>query len=459
MSKESTKEISFKEEIMRNSSNALSDIDFIQNKQQEAAKLLSELNFPNKRQEEWKYFDTKDILEFGNLKPSQEQNVSIKDVNELIKKHIFPETTDRLIVTLNGDYNEELSNFKNVGKGLKILNFNKEKNLDKDCQALVSKYFATEGEDRFFKLTNTALMNNGFFLHAEKNHLEEKPIQILHISNSNSFNQLRSLIYLAENSNINLIVTYVGVQGTSYLTNAVIETIVKDGAKLSLNKIQDCSKKSTHLYDLSVKLNKDSELKFSSFNFGAGSTREDINVEIDGSGAHADVNGLYVLNGDRKSHHKVIVDHKAPNATSNQLFKGLLEDNSKAEFNGLIEVRKEAQKTDAQQLNNNILLSDEAHVDSRPQLNIVADDVKCAHGSTTGRASDDALFYLQSRGLDEATAKTILTYSFCQEVIEKISLDSAQNYASALAYESISSSHKSRTKEENKAINILAGRQ
>ena len=195
---------------------------------------------------------------------------------------------------------------------------------------------------------------------------------------------------------------------------------------------------------------RDSDFEFNSFSFGALSSRDDINIDLREEAASAQVNGLYVVNQDRKSHHKVCINHLAAHTESQQLFKGLLQDQARAEFNGLIDVARDAQKINAEQLNNNLLLSKHAHIDSRPQLNILADDVKCAHGSTVGMLDPEELFYLQSRGLTEAEAKAILTYSFCQEIINKIDIESGRNYASNLAFSSLGSS-------DNQVLASLAG--
>ena len=295
-------------------------------------------------------------------------------------------------------------------------------------------------------------MGNGFLLDIKEGHKEARPLQILHISNKNHFNQIRSLIHVGKNAEQDIIVNYVGFEDSRYFTNAVIECYLDNGARLKLDKIQNDSKNATRLYNFYASLNRDSNFEFNSFSFGAKSSRDDIEVDIEASGAHASVNGLYVLNGSRKSHHKVTINHKVSHSTSEQLFKGLLLDESKAEFNGLIEVFRDAQKTDATQLNKNILLSPNAHIDSRPQLNILADDVKCAHGSTIGKLDQEELFYLMSRGLSKEEAQIILTYSFCQELIDKIKLSSVKNYAANLAF----SSMKAKDSGLSKTLELLA---
>ncbi len=439
----SKKELEFQETVVRSASNTVSNIEFIRTKQQEALKRLEQVQFPSNRDEDWHYYDFKDILdvEYNIEKSSQKENqisLSKQELNQIIEKYVFKETVNNFLVTFNGAYSEEYSNFDFSNEEIKIINFNDTEDLshDREAKTLIEKYFASgiKSEDKYFKLVNTLLLRNGFFLNIKENYHSDKPLQILHISNQNSSNQIRSLIYSGKNSQLNLLVTYVGLEDSKYFTNAVIECFLDQGSKLKLDKIQNESQEATRLYSYSAKLERDSEFEFNSFSFGAKSSRDDIEIDILGTNAKAKANGLYVLNKDRKSHHRVVINHKVPHTTSEQLFKGLLQGKSKAEFNGLIDVSKGAEKTDASQLNKNLLLSKDAHIDSRPQLNILTDDVKCSHGSTVGRLNQEELFYLESRGLNEVDAKTVLTYSFCKELIDKIDMASARNYVSNLAF-------------------------
>ena len=440
------KESQFIDGITKSSSYTLSSIDFIKRKQELALKKLQELGFPNRQSEDWKYFDFTDILNkeytiSGTPQVECSSGLSIQELNKLVDKYVYRETVDQLLVTVNGAYSPQLSNFTYSKPGMHILNFNDPIALTPEAKAITEKIFAEnlEGESKYFKAINTLLLTNGFLLYLEDNFTSDKPLQILHISNQNNFNQMRSLICAGKNSKLDIIVNYIGLEDSQYLTNAVIELHLDQGAQIKLDKIQNESKQASCLYTLDAKLDRDSKFEFNSFSFGAKSSRDDITVDINAEGAHAAINGLYVLNQERKSHHKVQVNHRAGHSSSEQLFKGLLQGKSRAEFNGLIEVYRDAQRTDATQLNKNLLLSKEAHIDSRPQLNILADDVKCSHGSTVGSLSADELFYLQSRGLDEQNAKAILTYSFARELISKISVESAQNYATNLAFASLKS--------------------
>jgi Fe-S cluster assembly protein SufD len=436
-------ELEFMENIARASANNVSTVEAINQAQAIANQKLHNSSFPSKKDEAWKYYDFRDILDpdFINIS-SPTQSKSQLNIAELIDKYVFKETAETLIVTYNGVFRPELSNFKNLREGLTITNFSNSAELEKNPKAyeLLKKYFAKniKEENNYFSLVNTSLINNGFLLAVDDNHQLNKTVQVLHLSDKNEFSQIRSLIYAGKNSKLDLLVTYVGLKGTKYLKNSVVEVFLDCGAQLKLEKIQNESKEATILYNFYAQLERDSKLEFDSFSFGAKSSRKDLTIDIVGSNAHASVNGLYVVNGSRKSHQKIKINHLAPHSTSNQMFKGLLDDSSKAEFNGLINVAKGAFQTDSTQLNKNLLLSEKAHIDSRPQLNILNDDVKCSHGSTVGNLDEEQLFYLESRGLSSEGARAILTYSFCQELIKRISIESARNYASNLAFANIS---------------------
>lgn len=439
MSTSSKLELDFMEKVVRSATDRISPINTINRAQHEALKRLERLSFPSRHDEDWKYYDFADILntDFNINANNTEAGLSKPELTKLIDQYVFRETADNLIITINGNFSSELSNFKSK-QGVNILNFNNPQDLESHphSKIILEKFFAQniDREKNYFRLINTSLISNGFLLAIDENYHSDQTLQILHISDRNNFNQIRSLIYAGKNSKLDIIVTYVGLQDSKYFTNAVIETYLDQGAELKLEKIQNESKQATKLYNFYAQVERDCKFEFESFSFGALSARSDITIDILGSNSEVSVNGLYVVNGNRKSHHKVEINHHAAHSSSTQLFKGLLDDHSKAEFNGLINVCKGAEKTDAKQLNSNLLMSPTAHIDSRPQLNILNDDVKCSHGSTVGRLNEDEIFYLESRGIPYNGAKTILTYSFCQELINHISLKSARNYASNLAF-------------------------
>jgi Fe-S cluster assembly protein SufD len=428
--------IQFEESIIRSSS--LLDIENspIKDFKKEALEYISNTPLPDRKNESWKYYDFKDLLSnseniFAQAETFKKEELEQKDLVKIVDKYVFRESIDNLIVTVNGVYREDLSNFNN--KDVQISNLN---SGDTKPFSLIEK---NQTGDPYLRSLNTLFIDNAFFITANKGVNVEKAIQVLHISNQNSFNQIRSVIELEENAEMEIIVNYVGLEDSNYISNAIIDCKLAQNARLKFDKIQSDSKNAVTLYNLNAVLERDSDFNFSAFHFGAKSSRDEITIDLNGQNANADLNGLYVVNKDRKTHQKITVNHNVERCTSTQLFKGIISDEARAEFNGMIEVKKDAQLTDAKQLNNNLLLSAKAHIDSRPQLNILADDVKCAHGSTIGQLNEEELFYLQSRGLTKDDAFTTLTYSFCEEILNKIGLESVKNYATNLAFNNIAS--------------------
>jgi Fe-S cluster assembly protein SufD len=426
--------IAFEEGIIRTASKQDIDNSPIKELKKQALDFVSNNPFPNKKDESWKYYNFQDIFSnseniFSQKETFKQEELDKKDLVKLVDKYVFRECSDNLIVTVNGVYREDLSNFNNKDTIIS--------NLTTDSDTLINNENEVLG-DKYLRSLNTLFIGNAFFIKAAKGVNVDKALQVLHISNQNSFNQIRSIIELEENSSMEIIVNYVGLEDSHYISNAIIDCYLAKNSRLKFDKIQSDSKSAVTLYNLNAKLERDSDFNFSSFHFGSKSSRDEITVDLNGANANVDLNGLYVVNGKRKAHQKITVNHNAERCTSTQLFKGIISDEARAEFNGMIDVKRKAQLTDAKQLNNNLLLSEKAHVDSRPQLNILADDVKCAHGSTVGQLNEEELFYLQSRGFTKADAFATLTFSFCDEILKKIKLESVENYATNLAFNNIS---------------------
>jgi Fe-S cluster assembly protein SufD len=232
------------------------------------------------------------------------------------------------------------------------------------------------------------------------------------------------LIIAEENSQATIIESYAATADAAYFTNGVVEIVLKDGARLEHYKVQRESVDAYHVATTSVDLGPKSSYDSTTINFGARLSRHDIHVTMANEGAECWVDGLYVVSSDQHTDTHSVIDHRQPHCTSHQLYKGILDGRSRAVFNGKIFVRHGAQKTDAMQTNKNLLLSNDARVDTKPQLEILADDVKCAHGAAVGQIEEDELFYLETRGIHPDLAKNLLTYGFAEEVIGKIKVDS-----------------------------------
>jgi len=241
----------------------------------------------------------------------------------------------------------------------------------------------------------------------------------------------RVLVVAEDNSSATLIESYASTKDSKYFTNAVVEIVLKDGASLEHYKLQRESTEAFHIATTAADLGRNSRYDATTITFGAQLSRHDFHVTMDHEGAECWVDGLYLVTGSQHTDTHSVIDHRKPHCTSHQLYKGILDGKSRAVFNGKIFVRHDAQKTDAMQTNKNLLLSNEARVDTKPQLEILADDVKCAHGAAVGQIEEDELFYLETRGIHPDLARNLLTYGFAEEVIGKIKIESIREQLDA----------------------------
>jgi Fe-S cluster assembly protein SufD len=274
---------------------------------------------------------------------------------------------------------------------------------------------------------NTAFVQSGVFLFIPRNVKVETPIQITFLTDAEQAESAsfpRLLVVAEANSSATIIESFVSTREQQYFTNAIAEIVVKDGARLEHYRMQRESREALHISLTSAELGRGSSYDTTSINMGARLARHDISVVMDHEGAECWVDGLYLVGANQHSDTHSVIDHKQPHCNSHQLYKGILDDNGRAVFNGKVFVREGAQKTDAMQTNKNLLLSPQARVDTKPQLEIYADDVKCAHGAAVGQLDPEELFYLQARGMNPELSRSLLTYGFAEEVIGKIKIDS-----------------------------------
>jgi Fe-S cluster assembly protein SufD len=276
-----------------------------------------------------------------------------------------------------------------------------------------------------FTALNTAFVSSGAFVYIPKGVTVNTPLHLLFISDGAQLASFpRVLVVAEENSSATVIETHVSTQDVQYFTNAVVEVVLKDGARIEHYKVQRESVEAFHVATTVADLGSNASYDATTITFGAALSRHDINVTLDHEGAECRVDGLYLVTTGQHADTHSVIDHRKPHCTSHQLYKGILDGKSRAVFNGKIFVRHDAQKTDAMQTNKNLLLSNEARVDTKPQLEILADDVKCAHGAAVGQIDEDELFYLETRGIHHDLARNLLTYGFAEEVIGKIKVDS-----------------------------------
>ena len=387
-----------------------------------AMERFEQLGFPSVREEDWKYTNLA-LLAKEDFVPVTGSAGAGKAF--LLKQFAFPETAEAHLVVVDGFLREDLSTKSGLGDvvAVDLLSAVEDARYNK----IIRKYLARNAgyHDNGLTALNTAFLQSGVFLWIPKNVKLERPLQITFVANAaNGASFPRLLVVADENSSATLVESFVSNDGGKYFTNAIAEIVVKDGAQLEHYRLQRESNNAYHVSTTSAELGRSSRYETTSINLGAQLSRHDVSVVMDHEGAETSVDGLYMAGSDQHTDTHSVIDHKQPHCTSHQLYKGILDGNGRAVFNGKVFVREGAQKTDAQQTNKNLLLSEKARVDTKPQLEIYADDVKCAHGAAVGQIDQEELFYLATRGIGPELGRSLLTYGFAEEVIGKIKIDS-----------------------------------
>lgn len=387
-----------------------------------AMERFEQLGFPSVRDEEWKYTNLATMAKLGFVPATRPESLSIDTT-----RFVYPETATTHLVVVNGFLSEELS----VRSGLEsvvaidLLSAVADARYNKIARSYLARNAGYH--DKGLAALNTAFVQSGLFLFVPKGIKLETPIQVTFLTDTNEPNTAsfpRLLVVAEENSSATVIESFVSTSEQQYFTNAITEIVVKDGARLEHYRMQRESREAFHVSLTSAELGRSSSYDTTSINMGARLARHDISVVMDHEGAECWVDGLYLVGANQHSDTHSVIDHKQPHCNSHQLYKGILDDNGRAVFNGKIFVREGAQKTDAMQTNKNLLLSPHARVDTKPQLEIYADDVKCAHGAAVGQLDPEEMFYLQARGINADLGRSLLTYGFAEEVIGKIKIES-----------------------------------
>lgn len=383
---------------------------------QEAFKRFIDKGFPTKKMEKWR---NSRMIECVN------ENYNLDSIEN--KKHDFCcviQNLDTEVVTLtNGMFSED-DNLRTLKDGIVIGSTRK---AMQQYPELFEKYFGTcnvNDANGFYDI-NTALWQDGFFIYAPKNAVAEKPIQIIKIidDDKNPFIQTRNLIILEANSQLQIIDCDDSIKEQSSFVNSYSEIIIGENAQLDNYKLQNLNDNSSLLNTNTAKQMSNSRLQTHTISFNGGKIRNNIFVDIDGEGAECNLYGLYLV--DKKQHvdNQIKVNHNVPNCNSNEKFKGILDNEATAVFNGYVYVAPNAQKTNAYQNNSNIVLTDRAKINTMPFLEIYADDVKCSHGSSIGQLDQEAMFYMQQRGISKENARMLLMYAFAAEISNNIGIE------------------------------------
>ena len=385
---------------------------------------FEELGFPTTKNEDWHFTSVSPIAE-REFEPLVGRGVATGVSRADLAPFTFGGDDWHTLVFLNGRVSAALSGAATLPDGVSVMPIARAYD---ELPLLLEQHLGRIAsiDAHTFTALNTAFIHDGAVVHVSKDVEVAKPIHLLFLSDEGARNgvaQPRNLIVLDRFAKATVIESYAGIRGaTEYFTNAVTEAVLADGATLTHLKLQRESEQAYHVGTFDVRQGRDSHLVSFSFAIGGALSRTNVYTELRGAGCGATLNGLYLGDGTQHIDHQTRIEHVEPNCYSRELYKGILDDRGKGVFNGKIFVREDAQKTDAKQTNQVLLLSDDATIDTKPQLEIFADDVKCTHGATVGRLDETALFYMQSRGVNARTARELLTYAFAADVLETIEL-------------------------------------
>jgi Fe-S cluster assembly protein SufD len=374
--------------------------------------------FPSIREEEWRYTNVSGIEK--NLFVPTDQPSSGSVDKEWLDRFKLPDCWSFVLV--DGYFSAELSQLEGMPEGLVVQSL--AKTLDTDAEQ-VKPYFAqaVSDDEHSFVAFNTAWFCDGLFLKVSKKLALIKPVQLLHVTTQQErLSTTRTVIVVEPMAEAQVIETYIGIE-QAYLSAAVTEVFVEANANLTLYKVQCESAKAYHFGGTYVKQARDARFIHHNFAFGGLLARCDIHCDLDNA-SECDLNGLYLGNQRQHLDNHTRINHLQPNAVSREMYKGVLAGRSRGVFQGRVVVAENAQKTDSQMNNRNLLLSDDAEADTKPQLEIYADDVKCSHGVTVGQLDEKSVFYLQSRCVDEETARNMLTFAFANEMVNKLTIKS-----------------------------------
>ncbi len=394
----------------------------------DAMEIFDRQGFPTTADEEWKYTNLAPIARTRFEIASDDERSRARIKQSDIEPFIYDEARASRLVFINGIFRQELSKLEALPEGVVAINLADALRGGEYEAAVRERLVRTESyNEQVLTALNTAFLSEGAFILIPKGVRVEAPVHLLFLSDPDQSPRVsfpRVLVHAERSSEATLIESYSALGDGRYWTNAVVEIELEDGARLEHYKVQREGLEAFHTATTSVELGSASSFNTTTISLGAEIARHDINVSLNARGAECWVDGLYVTTTGQHMDTHSLIDHREPHCTSRQLYKGILDGKSRAVFNGKVFVREGALQTDAQQTNRNLLLSGEARVDTKPQLEIFADDVKCAHGATVGQLEEEELFYLISRGLRPELAQNLLTYGFAEEVINKIRVGS-----------------------------------
>ena len=403
--------------------------DWLQDLRLRALSRFELLGLPTRRQEAWKYINLRPLLGQVFQPHGEVATISLDQLRVHCMDDVPSEQAVRLVF-VNGRYSPTLSAQPELAEGIVIGSL---KEAITEHPELVNSHLAAQlaEEPDAFAALNAALFEDGVLVYVPDQTEVQPLVQILFVTTPNEEPRaasVRNLFVIGKQAKVNCVMTHVGLSDGAYFNNSVQEFVVDEAGQAECTIILDEAAQGWHLTATRSQLQAKAKLNLNTVTLGGQTSRHTINTLLKGEQAEANLNGLDVLCDKTEIYHHTVTEHWVPDCVSNQFYKGILDDETKSEFNGMVFVAQGANGTDSQQLNKNLLLSENARVWTRPQLQINADDVKCAHGATVGQLEKDQLFYLASRGLDRELAQGLLTYGFAEDIIQKIAASSVRRY-------------------------------
>ena len=390
---------------------------------------FSKKGFPTQKDEDWRYTPLKSVLgkAFSLVADSDNGSIHPSDFN------LIPELDSYRLVFIDGVLEQGLSDISALQGRLEVQTLsdalNQKPEEIRQFLGDIARKYVNGPESNGFSELNNALHQDGFVLQLEDGAILEKPLEVVFASHQDlSLSQPRNLVLMGKGAKAQVIERFISLQDGKTLCNSVTEILLHEQSELDYYLIQEQSKQANQICGVWARQKAGSRFSCRTVTFGGALVRNDLRTEMIGPDAHCDMLGVYSLSQKQHVDNHTTMIHGAENCTSNELYKGVLNQRSRGVFHGRIKVEKGAQKTDAKQTNNTLLLSRDAEIDTKPQLEIYADDVKCAHGATIGQLDETSLFYLRSRGVDPESARSMLTYAFVNDVLNQVQIEPLKNY-------------------------------
>ena len=389
-----------------------------------------EVGFPTTHDEDWRFTNVSEIAR-TEFKLPQQTKISSREIEQFKASGFAAQ-----LAFVNGYFASELSSLGGLPTGVKVNGLAEEiRNKSANVEAHFGRYLNTK-RDAFCAL-NTAFADDGGYVHVRKGTVAKGPIYFLFISTASDrplMTHPRNLIVIENEAQATIVEDYVSLRESTAFCNTATELVVGENAVVSHYMIEREHTKAFNISTLRIQQGRSANVSSHSLLLGGGVVRNNVHPVLAGEGSECLINGLFIGNGRQHLDNYMLVEHASPHCGSRQFYNGILDDHAHGVFHGRIIVHKDAQKTDAKQTNRNLLLSDDARIDTKPQLEIYADDVKCTHGATIGQIEENALFYLRSRGVDEVSARRILLLAFANECLDRMAASAARDHVERLIH-------------------------